>query len=190
MPVAVALLCGNLVGVPLTLLLLEAGAVRRSSAGMLKQYLAGLARCLKKAIVLAPVLGICFSLAGYTLPPVWGRSLGYFADSVAGLALFLTGLVLSREPIFINLNVAGGLLLKLMIQPLLAFGIASFVINCPAQVVRDAVLLMACPGGFFGILFAVAYNARTREAESVLLLSSAASVLTLSVTLPLLTLIR
>jgi predicted permease len=190
MPVAVAVLCGNLVGVPLTLLLLESGNVRGTPASMLRQYLGGFSRCLKKAIVLAPALGVCFSLAGYTLAPVWVRSLGFFADTVGGIALFLTGLILSRERFFVDLNVMGGVLLKLMVQPLLAFVIASFVLHCPAQLVRDAVLLMACPSGFFGVLFAVAYNARNREAVSVLLLSSVASALTLSVTIPLLSLIR
>ncbi|MGA2989453.1 MAG: AEC family transporter [Candidatus Korobacteraceae bacterium] len=190
MPVAVAVLCGNLVIVPLTLLLLESGNSHAAPASILRRYLAGFSRCLKKAIVLAPALGLCFSLAGYSLPAVWVRSLGFYAETVAGVSLFVTGVVLSRESIHLDLNVFGGTLLKLAIQPLLAFVIASHLMGLPTPVVRDAVLLMACPSGFFGILFAVAYQARTREAASVLLLSSAGSALTLSIIVPLLPLIR
>lgn len=189
-PVAVAVLCGNLVIVPLTLLLLEAGDGKGDRAGILRRYVAAWWRCLKKAIVLAPIFGICFSLAGYAVPPVGIRSLAFFADTVAGISLFVTGVVLSRESLSIDLNVMGGLLLKLMIQPLLAFAVAGLLLHYPGQIVRDAVLLMACPSGFFGVLFAVAYNARTREAASVLLLSSAGSALTLSLVIPLLAFIR
>ena len=186
MPVAVAILCGNMVIVPLTLLLLEAGTPDTTRAGLLRRYVAAFWRCLKKTIVLAPIFGVCFSLAGWAVPPVWIRSLGFFAETVAGVSLFVTGVVLSREPFSIDLNVLGGMLVKLMLQPLLAFAIAGLLLRFPNQIVRDAVLLLALPGGFFGILFAVAYNARTREAASVLLLSSAGSALTLSLLIPLL----
>jgi predicted permease len=49
---------------------------------------------------------------------------------------------------------------------------------------------MACPSGFLGVLFGVAYNARSREAGSLLLLSSALSALTLSLVILLLPFIR
>jgi predicted permease len=49
---------------------------------------------------------------------------------------------------------------------------------------------MACPGGFLGVLFGVHYNARSLEAGSLLLLSSALSALTLSGVILLLPFIR
>jgi predicted permease len=190
MPVAIAILCGNLVIVPLTLLLLEAGGLQGAPASMLSRYLDGLSKCLRKAIVLSPAVGVCLSLSGYALPPVWVRSLGFFSETVAGVALFVTGLILSRESLSIDLNILGGLVLKLIIQPLLIFVLASFLMKYPTQIVRDGVLLMACPGGFLGVLFAIAYGARTREAASVLLLSTGVSALTLSIIVSLLPLIR
>lgn len=188
-PVGVAILCGNLLTVPLALLLLEADA-SRTPAGIFRRYLSGLFRTVMNPIVLGPALGLCLSLTGYTLSPVWVRSFGNLGESVAGVTLFVTGLVISREAVSIDLNVLGGFSVKLFLQPLLTFVIASLLLHYPSQLVRDAVLLTAIPSGFFGILFAVTYNARTREAESVLLLSTAASVLTLSVIIPLLSFIR
>jgi predicted permease len=189
-PVAVAVLCGNMVIVPLTLLLLEAGCQPSAPTGLLNRYFSALLRSVKKPVVLAPAFGLCLSLASYAVPPVWVRSLDFFAATVPGVSLFVTGVVLSRESFFVDLNVFCGLLIKLILQPLLTFAIALFLLDYPAQIVRDAVLLMACPGGFFGILFAVNYNARTREAVSLLLLSSAACALTLSIVIPLLAFIR
>ena len=188
-PVAVAIVCGNLVAAPMSLLLLEAGGVHSNSTGALRRFGLSLLRTLMKPVVLGPILGVGISLAGYALPPVLIRSFGFFSQTAAGVALFVTGLILSRESVSLGANVSGGLALSLIAQPLLAFGLAS-VLKYPTQVARDAVLLMACPGGFLGVLFGVAYNARSLEAGSLLLLSSALSALTLSLVILLLPFIR
>ena len=189
-PVGVAILCGNLLTVPMALLLLEAEGASQTPTSFLRRYIAALLRTVKNPIVLGPAFGLCLSLAGYTLSPILVRSFGILGESVAGVTLFVTGLVISRESFSIDRNVLGALSVKLFLQPLLTFVIASLLLHYSSQTVRDAVLLMACPSGFFGILFAFTYNARTREAESVLLLSTLGSVLTLSVIIPLLSLIR
>jgi predicted permease len=120
---------------------------------------------------------------------MWVRSLGLFADSVAGVALFVTGVVVYRESLGVNINMLSGLSLRILIQPLLTLLIA-VLLNCPGKIIRDAVLLMACPGGFVGILLGIAFRARTREAESVLLLSTGASAVTLAIVILLLPFIR
>ncbi len=188
-PVAVAIVCGNVVAAPMSLLLLEAGSVEASSASVLRRFGLSLWRTLMKPVVLGPIIGMGFSLAGYALPLVLVRSIGFFSQTAAGVGLFVTGLVLSRESVSLGINVSGGLVLKMIVQPLLTFVLAS-LLKYPTQVVRDAVLLMACPSGFMGVLFGVAYNARSREAGSLLLLSCALSALTLSLVILLLPFIR
>jgi predicted permease len=188
-PVAVGIVCGNVVAAPMSLLLLEAGGAQSSSTGVLRRVGMALWRTLMKPVVLGPILGIGFSLAGYALPLVLVRSFGFFSQTAAGVGLFVTGLILSRESVSLGTNVSGGLVLSLIAQPLLAFALASSL-KYPTQVVRDAVLLMACPGGFLGVLFGVHYNARSLEAGSLLLLSSVLSALTLSVVILLLPFIR
>lgn len=188
--VGVAIVCGNIVAAPMSLLLLEAGCIQSAATGTLGRLAIGLWRSLKKPIVLGPLLGMCFSLAGYTLAPVWVRSLGFFAQTAAGVGLFVTGLVLSRESLSLDANVLSGLILKLLFQPLLAFVIAAPLLHYPTQLVRDAVLLMACPSGFLGVLLGVAYNARSREAGALLLLSSTACAVTISAVILLLPLIK
>ncbi len=187
-PVAVAIVCGNLVAAPMSLLLLEAGGVH-SGAGTLRRFGLSLWRTLMKPVVLGPILGVVFSLTGCTLPAVLVRSISFFSQTAAGVGLFVTGLVLSRESVSLGINVSGGLALKLIAQPLLTLALAS-LLKYPTQVARDAVLLMACPSGFLGVLFGVAYNARSLEAGSLLLLSSSLSALTLAVVILLLPFIR
>lgn len=148
-PVAVGIVCGNVVAVPMSLLLLESGGAQSDSAGVLSQLALGLWRTLKKPLVLGPVLGAVFSLAGCALPSVLVRSIGFFSQTAAGVALFVTGLILSRESVSLGKNVSMGLVLKLIAQPLLTFALAS-LLRFPTQVARDAVLLIACPGAFWG----------------------------------------
>lgn len=184
--VAVAIVCGNVVTAPLTLVLLEAGTVSAASAGPLKRFAVAAGRAARKPIIIGPLIGVYLSLAGWVIPPIWVRSLDLFAQATAGIALFITGLVLSRESISLGAGVISGLALKTFGQPLLAYVIAAPLMHCPTQVVRDAVLLAACPAGFLGLLFGVAYKTQTREAGSLLLLSSASCAITLSVVLLLL----
>jgi predicted permease len=187
-PVAVAIVCGNVIAVPMSLVLLEAGGVS-GSGGAVRRFGLSLWRTLMKPVVLGPIVGVGFSLLGWALPPVLVRSIGFFSQTAAGVALFVTGLVLSRESVSLGLNVSVGLVLKLLIQPLLAL-VLTVLLKCPTQMVRDAVLLMACPSGFLGVLFGVHYKTRNLEAGSLLLLSSAISALTLSLVILLFPYIR
>ena len=113
-PVAVAIVCGNVIAVPMSLLLLEAGGVHSGSAGALRRFGLSLWRTLMKPVVLGPLVGVGFSLLGWALPPVLVRSIGFFSQTAAGVALFVTGLVLSRESVSLGVNVSGGLVLKLI----------------------------------------------------------------------------
>jgi predicted permease len=188
--VAVGIVCGNVVMAPLSLVLLETDAAQGHSGGKLSRFVRGLGRALSKPIVVGPLLGFCLSLAGYTLPAVWVRSVGFYGQAAAGVSLFITGLVLSRESLALDANVSGGLVLKLILQPVWTLIIAGWMLRYPTPLVRDAVLLMACPGAFLGVLLPVIYNARNREAGALLLLSTAASAVTLSAVILLLPLIH
>ena len=188
--VAVGIVCGNVVMAPLSLVLLETGATRAGPGGKIARFVRGLLKALSKPIVVGPLLGFCLSLAGYALPAVWVRSIGFYGQAAAGVSLFITGLVLSRESLSLGANVSGGLVLKLIIAPIWTLVIAGWMLHYPTQLVRDAVLLMACPGAFLGVLLPVIYNARNREAGELLLLSSALCAVTLPIVILLLPLIR
>lgn len=98
------------------------------------------------------------------------------------MALFLTGLILSSQQILLNWNVISGTLIKLVVQPLLGLVIIALV-PMAHDTARAAILLLAVPAGFFGVLFGLRYGVESHEAGSTLLVSSVLSIVTLAVAL-------
>ena len=67
-----------------------------------------------------------------------------------------------------------------VIQPLFVAAIV-YVFATPLNIAKPAILLAALPSGFFGILFGVNYKVVSAEAGSIIIASTAVSVVTLSV---------
>ena len=96
------------------------------------------------------------------------------------MPLFLTGLILSAQPLMLNATVASGTLLKNVVHPLFAAALAvAFAV--PHQVGSEAILLCAVPAGFFGVLFGLRYGVVSQEAGSTLILSSLLSAVSLPI---------
>jgi hypothetical protein len=70
--------------------------------------------------VMAPIIGMVLSLCDADLPPLLATSLTLIGVGSGGVALFLTGLILSSQPFTPNGNVVSGTLLKNVVHPLLA----------------------------------------------------------------------
>ena len=96
------------------------------------------------------------------------------------MALFLTGLILSSQPLLLDRNVISGALLKNVAQPC-----AGLIILLPMHkdTARAAILLTALPSGFFGVLFGLRYGVEFHEAGSTLIVSTILSALTLAAAL-------
>jgi malonate transporter and related proteins len=132
--------------------------------------------------VLGPVLGITFSLVGIPLPEALRRSLQLIGESAGGVALFLTGLILSAQRIELGTNMLSGTLLKNIVHPLLAAGLI-LMLPMDRDTARAVLLLCALPSGFFGILFGLRYGFESQVAGSTLIASSLASAATIAVAL-------
>jgi len=186
-PVAVAIAAGSILPSPLTILLLElSGGNGQANAEALSVRIRhALWRSLTKPIVLAPALGILLSLAGLKLGTVIGASLQLIGQAAGGVALFLTGLILSAQPFRLNRKVVGATFVANVIQPLLVVAIIS-VIPVAAGIAKISILLAALPSGFFGILFGVNYRVASTEAGSIVIASTVFSMVTLAVTIAIL----
>jgi malonate transporter and related proteins len=103
-------------------------------------------------------------------------------QATGGVALFLTGLILSSQPLLLNRNVISGALLKNVAQPLF---VAGLVVLLPTHkdTARAAILLTALPSGFFGALFGLRYGVESHEAGSTLIVSTILSAFTLTAAL-------
>ena len=180
MSVSVALAAGAVFLGPLTLIILEGQTASAASIPPLRRIVMAVLRSIGKPVVIGPVAGIAFSLAGHPLPVLAVQSLNLLGQATAGLALFVTGLVLSSKALNLNANIVLAVLLKNIVHPLMVFGLA-ILFGLKAPEMREAILLAAIPSGFFGVLFGLSYGVESQDADSTLTISSLASILTLGV---------
>jgi malonate transporter len=175
--VAVSVAAGSVFISPLTLAVLEA---RGKAAGSSPHPIASaLFHSVSKPVVIAPAAGLLVALLGIHINEVVSHALNLIGATAAGLACFVTGLVLSAQPLRLNANVGVGVLLKNIVLPLVAYAIA-LALGMSGEIAREAILLMALPTGFFGILFGLNYGVRSQATGSTLTLSYLVSVITLT----------
>jgi malonate transporter len=185
-PVAIAIAAGSILPSPVTLLLLELSAGQGAgSASAASRMGLALRRALTKPIVLGPVLGILVSLLGLKLDSVSRASLQLIGEAAGGVALFLTGLILSAQPLKLDRTVAGASVVINVVQPLLVAGTV-FLLPISSDIAKLAILLAALPAGFFGILFGLKYGAASTEAGSMVIASTVFSIPTVAVAIALL----
>jgi len=186
-PIAVALASGSILVSPLTLIIVETSAAkaRGASERPLVQSLTAVRRAITKPVVLAPALGILLSLCDLKLNALADACLSLIGSAAAGVALFLTGLILSAEKFRLDWSVVAATAASDIIRPLLALAVVFFVPVRP-EIARTAILLAAAPSGFFGILFAVNYRLDSATAGSMVTASTVFSILTMATAIALL----
>jgi malonate transporter len=174
---AVSLAAGSVFISPLALAVLE---TRGKAAGFSPHPIAtALFHSVSKPVAIALVAGLVVAFLGIHLNEVVSDALNLIGATAAGLACFVTGLVLSAQPLRLDATVGVGVLIKNIILPLVAYAIA-LALGMSGEIVREAILLTAIPAGFFGILFGLNYGVRSQTMGSTLTLSYLVSVITLT----------
>ncbi|MGM4902799.1 AEC family transporter [Tardiphaga sp. 866_E4_N2_1] len=179
-PIAVALAAGSILISPLSLIIVEISANKdRGVAMSTRQILGAVRRAITKPVILAPALGILLSLSGFELNALAHSCLMLIGSAAAGVALFVTGLVLSAQSFKLDWKVVAATAASDIMRPLLA---AAIVYLCPisSEAAKTAILLAAVPSGFFGILFAVNYRLDSATTGSMVIASTVFSIVTLA----------
>jgi malonate transporter len=177
--VAVSLAIGSITVSPITLAILEANRQEGGGGSALGHIARSFMHSFKRPIVWAPLLGLAFSLAGWSLPSFAARSLDVMGTAAGGSALVLTGLVVSAQKFEVAWGTLIAIVLKNALQPALALGIA-LLLHLPLEQMRYVVLISAMPCGFFGAVFGKVFDANPRLASSGLIASHVVSVGTLA----------
>jgi malonate transporter len=179
-PVAVALAAGSILISPLTLLIVEmsAGKARGEMSGV--KILTAVRRALTKPVVIAPALGILLSLSDLKLGGLADACLSLIGSAAAGVALFLTGLILSAQSFQLDWKVVAATAASDIIRPLLAVAVV-YCFPISSEAAKTAILLAAVPSGFFGILFAINYRLDSGTAGSMVIASTGFSIVTLAI---------
>jgi len=185
-PVAVALASGSILISPLTLIMVEMNAGKAHGADVSgRQVLTAVRRALTKPVVLAPALGILLSLSNLDLDALAHACLALIGNAAAGVALFLTGLILSAQSFRLDWRVVAATAAADVIRPLLAVAVV-YIFRVAPDTAKTTILLAAVPSGFFGILFAVNYRLDSTTVGSMVIASTGFSVVTMTIAIAIL----
>jgi predicted permease len=150
----------------------------RGAAGVVLDALAGVA---KSPLVLAGAAGILASSANIAVPEALGRFCDILGAAAPPAALFAIGLFMVGRSMTAGLGETGWLVLhKLLVQPLATAGIAFALLPMDRVWAASAVTLAALPTGSLVFVLAQQYDVYTQRATAVILVSTIASVVTLS----------
>jgi malonate transporter and related proteins len=104
--VGISIAVGSMVMSPLTLVILEAGNKTAKDIPVLRRITRAIGKSILKPVVISPIIGMVLALCGVEVPRLLDTSLTLIGVSAGGVALFLTGLILSSQPFKLNRNVA------------------------------------------------------------------------------------
>ena len=168
--VAASLAIGSITITPITLAILEANRGGPGGGLTVSSVATSLLHSLKRPIVWAPLLGLVASIAGLTFPSFVDRSLHVIGMAADGSALVLTGLVVSAQRFEMGGNTLVSVILKNVLQPALALGIA-MLMHLSIDQIRFVTLINAIPCGFFGAVFGKGFGANPKILSSGLIAS-------------------
>lgn len=177
--VAISICVGAVFLSPITLLILAYTKASTQGLPVDKQIKDLLIHLIERPIVIGPFLGILVAFLGWHIPDVMLNSAELIGKATPGVALFLTGLVISSQKIHFSAPVISSVILKNFIQPFIALAFV-LALGLTGPSARAAILIGAVPCGFFGILFGLANDIRSEVAGASLLLSNIISLFTLS----------
>jgi malonate transporter len=145
---ALNMIVENLLIIPILLAWAETGQGQQRWHDILFQTLKGM---LKNPMIWGIVLGFAFSWYGTQLPPSLNRTVSLFAQASGALSLFVIGGSLVGLPVRgMESSVAQITLGKLLVHPLVMWGVLTWFVPISDPVLRTAVLL-TCAMPIMGI---------------------------------------
>ena len=137
----------------------------------------------KNPLVVAPLLGGVWNLSGLLQPVAMGRFLELLGDATVPCALVSLGLFLAQPQPAAGRGAAGLVLIKLIVQPALVWGLAMYVFHLPPLWAKAALLLSALPTGTGPFMLAEFYGRDAAVVARAVLWSTLGSLVTLSLCL-------
>jgi len=139
---------------------------------------------LRNPLVISPLLGIVFAMTALPLPRAASNYLDLMAAAVAPGALFALGLSLIDRKLTGNAVEAIWLTtLKIVVNPILTYALVTYVFVLDPLWSQAAVILSAMPIGTNPYIIAQQYNVHVETVSSAVVISTAISVVTVSLLL-------
>jgi len=179
LPAVVATVWHGAVVMGLGIVLLEADFNRGD--GPIRLVGSVLGGIVRSPLILSAALGLALSALSLPLPTALARFLDILSAAAAPCALFAMGLFLVGRSVTSGAAEIGWLVvLKLAVQPALTYVLAFQVFDLDRLWALSAVALAALPTGALVFILAQQYGTYTERATSAILISTVASVVTLS----------
>lgn len=181
--VVIGNLIGNLVLVPLTLILLAAGSQTRTGT-KLRVIWNSLLDAIRQPLIWAPLAGLFMALTHIPLPVLGQKSLFLIGDATSGVALFATGLILSGQKLSLSLPTILNVGFKNAVQPV-AMWLLALLLGITGLEQHEMILLGALPTAPITAMFAVRYKVYAEESGATILFSTICSIVTLGLVIAL-----
>lgn len=187
LPAAMATVATNVMLFATSLTLLEMFDRRDSGAGHGRGIALGLLGTVRSPLIWPIALAIVLVAAGLSLPAPVMRLADLLAGAAGPGALFALGLFVSRQSMRAGMAAAfPGVLLKLVLHPLVAAGVFYGLLAVDPLWAKVAVVGASLPLGATAFVLAQRYKVLEVETSCSAVLSTALSVLTVSVVMSLL----
>ena len=139
---------------------------------------------IRNPLLISPVAGLLVSALGVPLPLVLERFLTILGGAATPCALVATGMMVAESTErFRPLLVGRLVVLKLLVQPAIAWVIAYRLVNLPPAWAGTVVLMSALPTGASAFILAKLYGREVASTSGTVLVSTVVSFGTLSVLL-------
>lgn len=133
-------------------------------------------------LVMSGLVGVLWSLSGVALPTSAATFFDLLGAAAGPCALFAIGLFLVGKPIRQDLGEVGAMVaIKLLIHPFVTWVLAFHVFTVDPQWATVAVVMAALPAGANCFVVAQRYGVYIQRASSGILISTAVSVVTVSI---------
>jgi predicted permease len=138
-------------------------------------------RVLLHPFILATLIGVAAAALELRPPASLDRLLTLLAGSAAPCALFALGITVASRPLKrVPLELPFLIAVKLIVHPLLAFAMLTFIGGFQKLWIETAVLMASLPPAATIYVIATQYNVYVLRASSAILLGTAASVFTVT----------
>jgi predicted permease len=154
---------------------------RRDGSGIAQTLRRAATAMFSNALTIGLAFGFALNLGGVTVPAFVMSAVDMVASAALPAALFGLGGALTRYALRADLGVASmTAAFSIVAHPAIAYMLANVVFDLPEAWVRAAVVTAAMPTGMNGYVFASMYGRAQGAAASVVLIGTAAAVVTVS----------
>ena len=165
----------------ITLGMLVMELVRRDGAPLHRSLVVAATRVVQNPLLWGVALGVAGNLAGIKLPEAGTAFLTMMSAAVLPVALFGLGGALNEYRLSDSwLQATVMSTFKLIVQPAIAYALMVWVLHVPMEYARYGILLAAMPAGINVYVFATYYDRAVNVATNVVLISTVASIFTIT----------